>query len=144
MKAIVSGARAIQDLKDVYNVDESLFGDHLSQEHFLLVLAQPEWIVLRRGDCHVFLQEHPTLKPVFDLHWYCPKGVKMEDLRALIDWVFYHWPDALIGGHTPPDHPYFRHARTIARALGASPMDNTSSLLTKEMFDGKNKSLRKL
>lgn len=107
------------------------FGEHQSPEHFAAAISQPGWLVLERDCC--WIMSNDLGGGVRDVHWFCPNGAKIEALRSMFAHLFEVEGAKTLVGTTPKGHPFERHARVLARAMGTE-RDGDSFVLSRERF----------
>lgn len=116
MKLDSEGFKAIDLMIEADASCHLMFGDHASPVHFAVALSQPQFKVMCLDRCWVILEDLGS--GMFDAHWFCPDGVNVDAVRAMLLYAFDNLGAKLISGRTPPGHFYERAARMAARAIG--------------------------
>lgn len=127
---IYEGQDVIADLERRYPSCHQWFGDFQDPQHFFAILEQPGWRVIRCGLCYSFAEDYGS--GVYHVHWFCPHGSVIADLRAIVGHLFDTGVES-IAGIIPAGKKYSMASRIISRAIGADKIDGVY-VLTKDQF----------
>lgn len=120
---IVTGEAAVRWLQERYPDAYRFFGGFggvpafPDMESFVRTISCREWLVLCDEHCWMLTQIRQI--GVREVHWFCPRGVKIKALRRMISHIFDHTLTTTLCGVTPDDHKNKLAARVVNRALGA-------------------------
>lgn len=118
---MITGSAAVAKLIHEHPRAHKFFGEHDSPSNFADAISTPDWLVMHTSHCWVMVRDRG--EHVREVHWFCPYGARIRDIRAMLREVFDTTDTLLLVGETPAGHPNERAARMLARALGATRID---------------------